>query len=261
MNGKAFSHIIREHRIVSLVEIGSVLLWRVFPWPHGRGRYAFKRLIWKMSERFGTLNQYCPIYTDVGWMLLNRAHDILQQQLYMNGTHYEMMVKKFLCARVKQGEVVIDVGAHVGYYTLLLARKVGPKGVVVAFEPQPQLARAIVKSVELNGIRRVIVETKAVSDRNGKVFLFQPKDTGRSSLAGRLTDEDRLLEVETVSLDDYCFSKKLIPSLIKMDIEGAELLALRGMQRLLSNSKNTVNTLLIEVHPNRIASFGGRYKR
>lgn len=130
---------------------------------------------------------------------------------------------------VRPGDVVYDIGAHVGYYTLVAARAAGPAGHVHAFEPLPLNQRTLQGHLRMNRIDNVSLLTCAVSDAPG-VLRFDPAGgTGRGRLSTRGT-----LEVPVVRIDDLVEQGLLRPpALIKMDIEGAEAAALRGALRTL----------------------------
>lgn len=170
--------------------------------------------------------------------------DIQSQKAYVLGT-YEPEVCKALIGRVKPGQIVADVGAHIGYMTLLLARLVGPSGHVFAFEPVPPNFNVLSENVYLNGYRQVTLEPKAVINRNGLVTLFVPRQcyTSQASLFG---DSGEACAVEAVSLDAYWECRGDLPlHLVKMDIEGGEDLAVQGMQRILQEHRPIV---MIEIH-------------
>jgi FkbM family methyltransferase len=117
--------------------------------------------------------------------------------------------------------VAFDVGANVGYYTLLLSRGVGPQGRVFAFEPNPVNFAHLKEHLRLNKIGNVEIVEAAVSDRAGTAFFSGEGSTGKLSQTGTPT--------KTVQLDNYPR-----PDIIKMDIEGEEIAALRGSARILA---------------------------
>jgi len=149
-------------------------------------------------------------------------------------TTYESPVTHLFENIVKEGDVIYDIGAHVGYFTLLFSVLVGNKGKVVAFEPNKKNLEILKRHLKINRCKNVIVVDKAVSDKTGITFF----DTGDGSWTGKisLTGE---YEVEVVKLDDF-ISKNLIPSVIKIDVEGEELNVLRGAKNLLEKYKPTI---------------------
>jgi len=145
----------------------------------------------------------------------------------------------------RPGMRVLDIGANVGFYTLLAASKVGPSGRVVAVEPGPDNAALIRASLELNGYSNVTVAEAAATDRNGSTRLFLAPDYGSEhSLSGfsyssGSVAEERTIDVRTVVVDDLLDEQlgDVAVDLVKMDIEGAESLALDGMTRLLAGNE------------------------
>jgi len=139
---------------------------------------------------------------------------------------------------VTRGMTVVDIGANVGYYTLLAARLVGDKGKVFAFEPEPENYALLVRNIELNGYRNVIPVRKAISSQTGKADLFLNRETGAH---GFLPDREGvigIMPVETVSLDKYFKGIEHPIDIIKIDVEGAELEVLLGMQNIIKNNDN-----------------------
>jgi FkbM family methyltransferase len=149
---------------------------------------------------------------------------------------------------------VIDVGAHVGIYSLLASAKVGPNGNVVAIEPSPANARLLRQHLDFNQSRNVEVIEAAVADKPGHMsFNYRPIATDPASFANsiayNISGESANVEVRT--LDDICSS--LSPAVIKIDVEGAELLALRGAKKLLVKHRPTV---IVAVHPEPMRMLG-----
>ncbi len=145
---------------------------------------------------------------------------------------YELPVQQALSENVGPGGVVYDVGANIGYFTMLAARRVGQAGQVYAFEPVARNAAAIERAALLNGFDRVTVFEKAVGASTGPSELLLARHIGGAMLAsvGAPPDRSGSVEVEVVALDNFIDERRLRPpSLIKIDVEGAELEVLRGM--------------------------------
>ncbi len=233
-----------------------VRAWRRFPWPGGRGRYWAKNKIFNGQEGRG--QRFVP--TNVGWLKLEWSNDLLQRTLYASGQHYESEVADWLAGQDLGGAHVLDVGAHAGYYTLALARAVGASGRVIAFEPQPRLARAVEAAIAANGLPWASVERAAVGDRDGDLEIHSPGDLGRST-AGALPDGTYASVTYPMYRLDRWIEEHLEvpPRLIKIDIEGAEWLALDGLHGVLSRAERP--WLLIEVHPRQIRDLGGEQRQ
>lgn len=149
---------------------------------------------------------------------------------------YEQHKQKLFEGEVSSGQVVFDVGANSGFYTLLASELVGPSGQVVAFEPLPSNLKYMGQHLVLNGVANVRVVDSAVTDVDG-VARFEVE---QSRYMGRIA-ENGTLEVSTVTLDHYCAGASVRPpNLIKIDIEGAEMKALKGAVQLLQSVRPAI---------------------
>lgn len=169
---------------------------------------------------------------------------------------YEPGTTRTFQKTVKPGMVVIDVGAHVGYYSLLAASLVGPTGRIYAFEPEDENHRLLKKNIELNGYENIIVTKIAISDTVGNSSLHRTAlDSGRHSMFHHGLPEQDSVTIETTSLDSFLESEGL-PSvdLIKVDVEGAEEAVLNGMPQLIERSSNL--KLIMEFNPALLNSAG-----
>ena len=167
---------------------------------------------------------------------------------------------QFFVDRVQPGNLVFDIGAHYGEYAVLLAALVGAQGRVVSFEPDEAARPMLHANVRLNGFeQRVQVEELAVFDSNSTRQLFARHGNAQSSLArtglgGAPTDADvEHYAITTTTLDDYVLDARLsAPDYIKLDIEGAEINALRGAPNTLRSGA----VILCELHPYAWPEFG-----
>jgi FkbM family methyltransferase len=157
---------------------------------------------------------------------------------------YESEVTRALQQIVQTNWVVFDIGAHVGYFALLLARLVGPNGRVFAFEPLPDNFRALEENVRMNGCCNVVVENRAVAAISGLANL-KSNDTDHLTYTSSLVDGRPMIDVEVVSLDDYTAGLQERVQFVMMDVEGAEADVLKGMR---STLQRDFPTLLIELH-------------
>lgn len=159
---------------------------------------------------------------------------------------YEPSVLAALEQLVRQGMTVYDVGAHIGYMTLHLARLVGVEGRVVAFEPLPANLERLRAHLALNPVgERVLVVPTAVGETGGRQRFSPHASVAMGKLAGGEAHGAGLLEVEVLSLDEYRASTGSPPAVVKIDIEGGEVAALKGMQRALREDRPVV---LVETH-------------
>ena len=139
---------------------------------------------------------------------------------------------------IKKGDIVVDVGANIGYYTLIAAKIVGDKGKVFAFEPEPKNFEILRKNVEINGYHNVILEQKGVSDVNKELKLYLSKGIGCHSIIPNVNTTTQVIPIESVKLDDYFRELNLVDKIdfMKIDTEGAEFRILNGMNAILKQS-------------------------
>lgn len=170
--------------------------------------------------------------------------DLQSEKDYWLGT-YEMDLQQAIRDWVELGYVIYDLGANVGYVSLLLARAAGPEGRVFAFEPLPGNQQRLQANLALNPELTVELVSMAAGDTNGasSFVLHDSDDMGRLQAAGADMN-GRQIEVQVTTLDAFARTHPA-PNLVKVDIEGAELLALRGMEDLLRSARPT---LFIELH-------------
>jgi FkbM family methyltransferase len=148
---------------------------------------------------------------------------------------------------------VVNVGANIGYYTLQFSQWVGEQGKVYAFEPDPNSYRLLDKNIKANSLSNLTAVESAVADKVGKVeFFFCEENRGDHRIfdAG---DGRQTFSVEATSLDEF-FPKNKKIDLIKMDIQGAEMLAFRGMRRVLEENPEAI--LISEFCPTLLARAG-----
>ncbi|MEO6023850.1 MAG: FkbM family methyltransferase [Burkholderiales bacterium] len=161
--------------------------------------------------------------------------DFLQRQLYASND-FEPAVREAITKRLRPGDVFVDIGANVGFYALCAAQIVGSKGKVFAFEPAPTTLRGLQKNISINGAANTQPIQIALSDSVGEANLFM--DAGYNSGATSLREAPNASQAISVTLDTYDnYSERhgiTTPALIKIDVEGAETLVVKGMSRLLA---------------------------
>ncbi len=147
---------------------------------------------------------------------------------------YESEKAQLLVRHVKPGGTFYDVGANVGFYTLLASRLIGPAGRVIAFEPSPRNLVFLRRHLRLNNAENVEVLDLAISDSDGVTQFSVDGDPKKSQIApgGDIT-------VQTTTLDRL-MGELPLPDLIEMDIEGAEYAALLGAEQLLRKSNPVI---------------------
>jgi FkbM family methyltransferase len=148
---------------------------------------------------------------------------------------YEPFETDLIKKEIHRGDVVLDIGANIGYYTLIFARLTGENGRVFAFEPAPSNFALLKKNVETNGYKNVELVQKAVSNVTGATRLFLSR---AGSVDHRIYDSHdgrKQIEIEVTRLDDFLkdFQGKI--NFVKIDAQGAEGAILEGMQDILKN--------------------------
>jgi FkbM family methyltransferase len=162
---------------------------------------------------------------------------------------YESEFVNALCRHVRPGDTCIDVGGNLGYYCLLMANLVGSMGHVVTFEPVAENLAVLQENISLNNLNNVQLVNSALGAKPGTISLIRDEAGGISStpsvrgyaVAGSRTT----VEVPVNTLDAFLATKDCRPSIIKIDVEGAELDVLRGATDTLRTARPTV---LVEVH-------------
>lgn len=178
--------------------------------------------------------------------------DWLGQYVYVAGT-YEPATASVIAKLLKPGDSFFDVGANVGFFTLLAASRVGKTGKVNSFEPVPSVRSSLESNIAVNGFGNVTVHAKAVSNSSGTVVINEgPTDHKGLSSMRPLDSASGQHKIDAVALDDIADSLGKV-QLIKIDVEGAELLALQGMTKLLKRDRPFI---VIEFTDSFLKSFG-----
>lgn len=151
---------------------------------------------------------------------------------------------------LKRGDVVLDIGGHVGTWTVPYAKYVGSSGFVYAFEPEENGFAAIKKNLALNAIGNAKVVQAAIAESNSRMKFYVRPDKDTHSLFGKTSAPSpsgvqHEYEVDVHSIDSLLDTHAIRqPDFIKLDVEGAELLALEGMKRTLLNAR----AVFVECH-------------
>ncbi len=196
-------------------------------------------------------NSRCEMYIDLRDAGISR-------DLYLHGCREQEATKLFK-SYLRPGQIVLDIGANIGYYALLEAERVGSSGRVYAIEPAPRNCEILRKNVATNGYERVVdIECAAISDKTGSECLYLADRSNLHTLGRTRVMDSYVRFVDTVevpafSLDDFVEHKGINASgidVIRMDIEGYELEVLNGMAEVISQAVSL--TLFIEIHPKLI---------
>jgi FkbM family methyltransferase len=159
--------------------------------------------------------------------------------------------------RTKERDIVVDVGAHMGRYTIISSKRVGPNGKVIAIEAHPGNFEMLNRNIKLNKLTNVIPLNYAVYSKQTKIKLYLPDEESgftiyNTIMVNRAKPEGKFIEVNANTLDNLLLLQQqngishADVNWIKIDVEGAELEVLKGATNILSKSKDIA--LLIEVH-------------
>lgn len=173
---------------------------------------------------------------------------------YALGTN-EQPVQAILAEHLQNGSVFYDIGANVGFFTVIGAKLVGPDGRVHAFEPVPENVACIRHNIAINNFRNVQVWQNAVSDISGPGELQLAHYSGGSALATVAPPPDLkgLISVDLVTVDELVQQQEVKPpTVVKIDVEGAEIQVLRGMRQTIKRYRPV---LLYEIDDNDATSF------
>lgn len=187
------------------------------------------------------------IYDEMGVSLLEKGY-------------WEKAETELFESLLTTGMTVVDIGAHIGYYTLIGAKLVGDNGRVYAFEPQPDNYNILCENIKLNGLSGMVeAVNKAVCDKTGilKFWICEEDSINSSLVESNVIFKKRSIEIETVSLDEYLKGITGRIDFLKVDVGGNEGQILRGASRLLSEKK--IKTIFLEYWPEGLKNAGENY--
>jgi len=176
---------------------------------------------------------------------------------------YDALQVQLLSTQLAEGDTAIDIGAHCGQYSILMAAMCGRSGHVAAFEPDPYAREKLLQNLDLNpAIKRPSVEVCACSDVAGEATLYSRGGNSQSSLARSgvgfsTSDRPEEIRVPLITLDTYIAEHNFPePRWVKIDTEGAEIRILKGAKQLLGSNAG----ILCELHPYAWTEFGNTLK-
>lgn len=222
-------------------------------WPFQRGR-ELGAYVGAFATRVGLLGAEWYEVRPGLWMQLN-MRDLVQQTILLEGA-WDPALSKFIEATLSPGDVFVDVGAHVGYFTLLAARRVAASGAVLSIEPNPFAFEQLERNVQRSQLRNVFVEHTACGESRAVVplYLHAESNSSMASLFSGKASSAGAVEVPCMTLDHLCEARRLQRvTLVKIDVEGAELFVLRGMKGVMKQMRPVI---VIELHPNLLEDVG-----
>ncbi len=179
--------------------------------------------------------------------------DAMDRILYYRGVHERLETR--LCRYlIRPGLTCLDVGANLGYYTLLFAQLTNGKGDVHAFEPSPEEVERLGRNVSLNPFRNIRIHALALSDVTGKIGITERRKGGNTRIAA--TNREAVHNIDGMTLDEFVSTEKIANiELMKIDVEGAEVKFLKGGLNTLSR---LTPVMIIELNPEALSRFGNR---
>lgn len=196
--------------------------------------------------------------------LLNLSKDRFTDKLIIKNGQYEQHLTFLFKKLIKEGDIVFDIGANIGVHSVLFSKLVGKNGKVFAFEPANKIADELRLNIALNRIDNIEVVEKVIGDEVKTYEFFQADpnsyDSGISSAIRtdviKQFDSKKLINIKNIlgdTIDNFCSSRNIIPTFIKIDIEGFEYFALKGGIEFFKKSKNLI--IIFEHHSSRINSI------
>jgi len=217
-----------------------------FPHHPGKG-VLYERLLPHVERAWGQPR----LRTRFGVRFECDLRDKVTREIYYIG--FDRKDCRILKRLVKPGDVVIDAGANIGYFSLLFAKWMGVRGIVHAFEPFPESARRFERNLGLNPQLEPAVRLHrlALSDFEGRIGMKVPDQNNQGC---NYLNNAGGVEVEVATLDAFC-DREPLPrvDLIKIDVEGSEVALLQGAERTIQRFRPV---LMIEVNPSTLQNFG-----
>lgn len=197
------------------------------------------------------------VETSSGARLAVDTQDLIQRYVYLFGV-WEPHMTRWLRGRLRPGDAFVDVGANIGYYSLLASRLVGERGRVVAVEASPAFHGRLLDHVRLNGCPNVRAVNAGVSDsaRTLTFVLASSHNLGSNSIVPYDGSAESSFEIEARSLPDLLEPEEIARArVIKIDVEGAEGSVVRGLEPILDQLRPDAE-ITVEVTPDRMAKLG-----
>jgi len=179
------------------------------------------------------------------WLITPHGHK--GSRSYVNGT-YEQALYEYLTRTVKNGDVFLDIGGFIGYYSVILSEKIGYSGEIHVFEPENDAFHYLSLNVSLNNIQNITAYNVAVSDKAGYNSFELSSEAGVGSAGGFVKHSGSGLKVECIAIDDLGLKGV---NWIKLDTDGHETQALLGLRETIDASPNV--KLILEIDPSHFS--------
>lgn len=217
----------------ALIKHGFICAFKLF-----LRRYFLPRLSINQTFKYPLINKRFKVeFRNNFWIQLEKEN-------------WEFDCFKYLINIIKEGQVILDIGAWIGPFSLFISKLIGPSGKVYAFEPESKTFHTLQKNLKKNNIKNICLEKLGISNivSKGNLYFVDSTDQGINSI---ITFRDiKNLKSETIDLitiDKYCEKNRIVPDGIKVDAEGAEELVIEGSREII---KKYSPWFLIEFHSN-----------
>lgn len=222
---------------------------RQFAFPHRGLKYFLKAARWLNLDN----KTYRKKLPDNFYMQVNPSEHI-QQQLFWYG-HYEKELGDLIKKVVKPGDVFVDIGANIGYFSLLSANY-QPTAKIISIEPAKTVYEKLKENISVNNFKNIIAINSAVGEisEEKELFISGSDNLGMSSFMQPENYSGKKEKVPVIKLDDWFKTCELTKiDLVKLDVEGSELAALKGMKDILENYQPLI---IVEINPGTLSLFG-----
>ena len=184
--------------------------------------------------------------SDFGHKFLFKTEDCIGRHIYKYGIYEKPVTEVIVSIPFESGDVVIDVGANIGWYSVLIDALSPPNVKIYAFEPEPLNFKLLKENLKLNKASKVIPIRKALGEKRGivKMFLYPTKNSGRHSLIPMYNYGS--VSVEMITLDDFAKENEINKiKLLKIDVEGYEYMVLKGAENIIES----IDFIILEMVP------------
>ena len=242
---KSILHFRKQQMIRTFFRRISRLFFRFYKREYGRYTILVKLFfpyLAPKSEKREIVRAYHNLKMEVD------SREYIQAMIYLFG-NFEPPTIKFLEKYIKKGDLIFDIGANVGYHTLIFSELTGENGSVFAFEPEPDNYKTLKKNVDLNSLKNVICINKALSDREETLNFYVSKSFNKGThflVYNPIQHLKDPIKIDVIPLSNFIKENNIkCIDFIKIDVEGAEFEVIKGMEKSLIHFKPT---LLVEIN-------------
>ncbi len=230
-----------------------IFRWYLNKFPLRDGKAYFYK---SLNRRLAPAERYVTVKLDKGFRMKLDLADEEQRKIYFYGHYHERYEARMVLGLLDRDEVFWDIGANIGYFSLVAATALNNSGQILAFEPGRLAYERLLDNISLNPFTNIKTFQLAVAATEGEAVLYLSGDIADSSASlyhSGKGQPDRQV-CKTISLDKFMVEQGLRPpDFLKIDVEGAELAVLRGAENLIASSSPL---LLIEMEEKNLRAAG-----